>query len=159
MKIIIKNSKLIFASKAEEIITELNIQLTNTNRTEFRPACGDGTQKTSGAFHGYYVDLTGLYAQGFRKVKFKAIAKNPYVPGIVCTSPIPTDIATPDIVESAITSRDVKNPDWFELPITENSKCLHSNYCFDNQYVSGWELWTPVNGDAKASSYPVAVVV
>lgn len=158
MKIVIKNSKLIFASKAEEIITELNIQLTNTNRMEFRPVYGDGTQEASGAFRGYYVDLTGLYKQGFRKVKFKATAKTPYVPGIVCTSPIPTDITTPDIVESAITPINVKNPDWFELPITENSKCLHANYCFDDTYVSGWEIWTPVNGDAKVSNYPVAEV-
>ena len=159
MKVKFNNSTLIFNTKEREVIVDLDVVIT-PHLNDYFPAKSTGEQVNSGAYRGYYADLTGLYQQGYRKVKFKANQKSSasgvYVMGIVCTSPIPTDIETKDVVESAIDAS-VKslNIGWYELPITANSKCLHATYGFSSQYVSGLELWTPVNGDAKASTYEV----
>lgn len=163
MKVILKNSKLVFQAKEEEKVLELNV----LSLIEYAPAHPAGTKEASGAFRGYYVDLAGLYEQGYRKVRFKGQS---YInntddiynisPGIVCTSPMPatgqSGNETPDTVESSIPASNVKTPQWFELPLTPDSKCLHGSYCFDNYYVAGFEVWTPVNGDAQVSNYSVA---
>ena len=161
MKVKFNNSTLIFNTKEREVIVDLDVVLSSTHfNKNYYGAKLTGEQVGSGAYKGYYVDLTGLYQQGYRKVKFKAnqssSASSVYVMGIVCTSPIPTDITTIDVVESAI-DESVKSLTigWYELPITANSKCLHATYGFSSDYVPGLELWTPVNGDAKASTYEV----
>ena len=159
MKVKFNNSTLIFNSKEREVIVDLDVVLSSSLSAYFGAKL-TGEQVGSGAYRGYYADLTGLYQQGYRKVKFKAnqssSASGVYVMGIVCTSPIPTDIKTADVVESAIDAS-VKslNIGWYELPITANSKCLHATYSFSSQYTPGLELWTPVNGDAKVSTYEV----
>lgn len=159
MKVKFNNSTLIFNTKEREVIVDLDVVITSPLDNYF-PAKLTGEQVGSGAYRGYYVDLTGLYQQGYRKVKFKANQRSSdsgvYVMGIVCTSPIPTDRGTTDVVESAIdVSVKSLNIGWYELPITANSKCLHATYGFSDEYVPGLELWTPVNGDAKASTYEV----
>ena len=159
MKVKFNNSTLIFNTKEREVIVDLDVVKT-TSYHEYWGAKLTGEQVGSGAYKGYYADLTGLYQQGYRKVKFKANQRSSdsgvYVMGTVCTSPIPTDITTADVVESAIDAS-VKSLTigWYELPITANSKCLHATYGYSSQYVPGLELWTPTNGDAKASTYEV----
>lgn len=159
MKVKFNNSTLIFNTKEREVIVDLDV-VSITSSGDYFGAKSTGEQVNSGAYRGYYADLTGLYQQGYRKVKFKAnqrsSASGVYVMGIVCTSPIPTDLITADVVESVI-DESVKSLTigWYELPITANSKCLHATYGFSDQYVPGLELWTPVNGDAKASTYEV----
>lgn len=159
MKVKFNNSSLIFNAREKEVIVDLDV-LTTINNKRYFSAKSTGEQVDSGAYNGYYADLTGLYQQGYRKVKFKANqdsgSSSGYVMGVVCTSPIPTDRTTVDVVESAI-DESVKSLTigWYELPITAKSKCLHATYGFSDKYVPGLELWTPANGDAKASSYNV----
>lgn len=162
MKIILNNSSLVFASKKEEEIVELDVLISSvaSEYSKFRPAHVRGTQQSSGSARGYYVNLEGLYEQGYRKVIFKASSnKHPtdstydVAPGIVCTSQIPTDVNIDDVVENSVAASNVKIPRYFELPITADSKCLHASYIYSNEYAVGYEVWSPVNGDAKASNY------
>ena len=159
MKVKFNNSSLIFNAREKEVIVDLDVVLITESGSYFG-AKSTGEQLGSGAHRGYYADLTGLYQQGYRRVKFKAnqnsASASVYVMGVVCTSPIPTDRKTVDVVESAI-DNSVKSLTigWYELPITANSKCLHATYGFSDQYVPGLELWTPAKGDAKASTYEV----
>lgn len=160
MKVKFNNSSLIFNVREKEVIVDLNVVLTYKPGNNYAPAKSDGTKENSGAYIGYYADLTGLYQQGYRKVKFKANQKSSssskYTMGTVCTSIIPNNNTIADVVESFIPD-DIKSlsAEWYELPITSNSRCLHATYCYSNQYAPGVEVWTPVNGDAKASSYNV----
>lgn len=160
MKVKFNNSTLIFNEKEREVIVDLDVVINDSSNSIYFGAKSTGEQVNSGAYRGYYADLTGLYQQGYRKVKFKAnqmsSAAGVYVMGIVCTSPIPTDKKTADVVESAI-DESVKSITigWYELPITANSKCLHATYGYSDEFVPGLELWTPGNGDAKASTYEV----
>lgn len=157
MKVKFNNSSLIFNLREKEVIVDLNVVLEITKDNPYHPAKSDGTKVSSGAYQGYYVDLTGLYERGFRKVKFRANKNsNVYTLGTVCTSLIPNDNLTTDAVENFIDNNITSmSAAWYELPITSNSKCLHATYCFNNQYAAGVEVWTPVNGDAKASTYDV----
>lgn len=160
MKVKFNNSSLIFNVREKEVIVDLDVVRETSEKGYYRAAKSDGTKVNSGAYYGYYVDLTGLYENGFRKVKFKANQKSSspsvYTMGTVCTSPIPSNDSTADTVESFIDDN-IKSlsVEWYELPITSNSRCLHATYCYSDQYVPGAEVWTPVNGDAKASSYEV----
>lgn len=160
MKVKFNSSSLIFNSREKEVIVDLNVVIAITAGNNYCGAKSTGKQESSGAYYGYYVDLTGLYQQGYRKVKFRANQNSSsgsiYVMGVVCTSPIPTDLTTVDVVESAI-DENVKSLTigWYELPITANSKCLHATYGYSDKYKPGLEIWTPANGDAKASSYNV----
>lgn len=160
MKVKFNSSSLIFNAREKEVIVDLDVVRTTIDNSSYFGAKSTGEQKDSGAYYGYYADLTGLYQQGYRKVKFKAnqnsSSSSVYVMGVVCTSPIPTAKNTVDVVESAI-DESVKSLTigWYELPITANSKCLHATYGYSDQYKPGLEVWTPANGDAKASSYNV----
>ena len=157
MKVKFNNSSLIFNLREKEVMVDLNVVLEITKGNPYYAAKSDGTKASSGAYQGYYVDLTGLYERGFRKVKFRANKKsNAYTMGTVCTSPIPSNNSTTDAVESFIDNNiNSTSIGLYELSITSNSKCLHATYCFENQYASGVEVWTPVNGDAKVSTYEV----
>lgn len=158
MKVKFNNSSLIFNAREKEVIVDLDLVLENSIKQHYVPAKSDGTKAGSGAYYGYYVDLTGLYENGFRKVKFKANQKTSgkYTMGTVCSSPIPNDDSTTDVVESFIDNNiQSLSVEWYELPITSNSRCLHATYCYSDRYAPGVEVWTPVNGDAKASSYNV----
>lgn len=159
MKVKFNNSSLIFNVREKEVIVDLDVVLENSAKISYVPAKSDGTKKDSGAYYGYYVDLTGLYNNGFRKVKFKANQKasnKAYTMGTVCTSSIPSNNSTNDVVESFIDNNiQSLSVEWYELPITSNSRCLHATYCYSNTYAPGVEVWTPVNGDAKASTYDV----
>lgn len=159
MKVKFNNSSLIFNLREKEVMVDLDVVLEIAKGNPYFAANPDGTKTASGAYQGYYVNLTGLYERGFRKVKFRANKNtNDHTMGIVCTSPIPSKNSTRDAVESFIDNNiNSKSIGWYELPITSNSKCLHATYCFDNQYVAGVEVWTPVNGDAKVSTYDVGV--
>lgn len=160
MKVKFNNSSLIFNVREKEVIVDLDVVLEFKSGNSYCAAKHDGTKVYSGAYNGYYVDLTGLYENGFRKVKFKANQKSHssdvYTMGTVCTSPIPSNNSTVDTVESFIDDN-IKSlsAEWYELPITSNSRCLHATYCFSNQYAPDVEAWTPANGDAKASTYEV----
>lgn len=161
MKVKFNNSSLIFNLREKEVIVDLDVVIESSPNNPHVPAKSDGTKLSSGAYYGYYVDLTGLYNNGFRKVKFKANQKSSnksYTMGVVCTSPIPSNNSTNDVVENFI-NNDIQSTSvkWYELPITSNSRCLHATYCYSNQYAPGVEVWTPVNGDAKASTYNVEI--
>lgn len=161
MKVKFNNSTLIFNSKEREVIVDLDVVLYDVSGGYyFFAAKSNGTQNRSGAYKGYYVDLTGLYERGFRKVKFKAnqnsSSSEVFVMGSVCTSSIPSDRTTTDVVESFIDENTKSlSVGWYELPITSNSKCLHASFGYSDKYSPGVEIWTPANGDAKASSYDV----
>ena len=157
MKVKFNNSSLIFNLREKEVIVDLDVVLEITKGNPYFSAKSDGTKTSSGAYQGYYVDLTGLYNRGFKKVKFRANKNsNSYTMGTVCTSPIPSNNSTTDIVESFIDSNiNSTSVEWYELPITSNSTCLHATYCFENQYASGVAVWTPIKGDAKVSTYEV----
>lgn len=118
----------------------------------------DGTLMDYGTFKGYYVDLTGLYAQGYRKVRFKAnkyIGTSGAVMGIVATSPVPDSRDGVDTVESVGSQNNVYTVEWYELPITAASKCLHACYCYNRGSRELLVEWSPVDGDAEVSTEPI----
>lgn len=159
MKIKIFNSSVVFATKEPERILELEPILVDSRGGAYyyRSPLSDGSNTDSygGNGRGYYVDLTGLYAQGYRSVRFKANKYNGVqgaVMGLVATSPIPDTRDVVDVVESCATDANNGVVEWYELPITENSKCLHSTYMYQEREGVETTIWTPTNGDAVASN-------
>ena len=119
----------------------------------------DGTFMDYGSYKGYYVDLTGLYAQGYRKVRFKAnkyIGTSGSVMGIVATSSVPNSRDGVDTVESIGPTSNVYTVEWYELPITAASKCLHACYCYNKGSRDKLVEWSPVDGDAEVSTSEIS---
>jgi hypothetical protein len=158
MNIQINNANLTYVVAQGGQTLPVNVILRADNDDYHAPKT-DGTLLDYGSFKGYYVDLTGLYAQGYRKVRFKA---NKYtgtsgsVMGIVATSPVPDSRDGVDTVEAVGSTSNVYTVEWYELPITANSKCLHACYCYAQGSREQLVEWTPVDGDAEASTEPVS---
>lgn len=93
------------------------------NASSGHPAQTDGSYgSNSGYFRRYTVDLTGKYAEGYRKIRFYGF--NYQTTNIVCNGLVGTaiDQSTNNItVENYIKADTNYVDDWFELPITENS--------------------------------------
>lgn len=153
----INNASLIYAVSQSGILS-LPVLLAASDG-DYRAPKTDGTFMEYGNYKGYYVDLTGLYAQGYRKVRFKA---NKYVGtvgatmGIVATSSVPNSRDGVDTVESVGPQSNVYTVEWYELPITAASKCLHACYCYNKGSRDQLVEWSPVDGDAEVSTEPIS---
>ena len=153
----INNASLIYAVSQSGTLS-LPIVITASDG-DYRAPKTDGTTIAYSHYKGYYADLTGLYAQGYRKVRFKA---NKYsgtsgsVMGIVATSAVPNSRDGVDTVESVGPTNNVYTVEWYELPITAASKSLHACYCYDKGSREQLVEWSPVDGDAEVSTEPVS---
>lgn len=157
MNIQINNASLIYAVSQSGTLS-LSV-LTRASDGDYRAPSTDGTTISYGNYKGYYADLTGLYAQGYRKVRFKAnkfSGTSGSVMGIVATSSVPNSKLGVDTVESVGSTNNVYTVEWYELPITAASKCLHACYCYNKGEKEQLVEWTPVDGDAEASIEPIS---
>lgn len=159
MNIQINNANLTYVVAQGGQTLPLNVILRADDGDYYTPRT-DGSKGTYAGYKGYYVDLTGLYAQGYRKVRFKAnkfTGTSGTVMGITCTSEVPTSRMGTDTVETVGSTANVGTVEWYELPITANTKCLHSMYTTaESETHPELVVWTPVDGDAEASTETIS---
>lgn len=112
-----------------------------TKRTDIviveTPARKGGVIKASDGFGGYHFDLSNLYAEGYRSIRFRGAnytIENDIVRGVV--------VAKDGAVESFIETVAAKTNGWNELPIKPNSSYLWASYTKASPVLYG-ELFTP----------------
>lgn len=158
MKIKAKKSSLVFVVGENEQTLALNVTTQFSGSVFPNPAQSSGASEGSGTFRGYFVDLEGLYAQGYRKVRFKATCAyySKYTLGLISTDPLPTKNTSDTNIESYIpVSVRQTTYDYVELPITANSSYLHATYVYNVGSHADFEVANPTNGDAIASNYSI----